>query len=204
MGYIALAQNDSTVYSKNFVLNEGLYLTNSDLRHNWPISKEKIATKIDKNQLDFYTKLIESEDIEYTDRDGSISKVHSSKIWGFCQNNVIYVNYNRTFYRIPLFGAISYFVAAIEVNTFSPGYNVFINSSGGTSSGNSTELHDFLLDFYGGQLREFTISGLEELFKKDPQIYKEFSSLSKKKKKELVSKYIRMYNEKHPVYFPNK
>lgn len=193
------AQGDSVAFGKNFSLHEGLYLTYSDLRHNWPIPKEKILTKIDKNQLDFYTKLIESEEIEYTERDGSVAKINSAKSWGFCQNNAIYININKTFYRIPVFGAISYFVAAIEIQTFSPGYNVFINSSGGTTT---TEMREYLLEFYSGTLREFSVDLLSEMLKSDAVIYKEYMGLSKKNKKEQASRFIRKYNEKHPVYFP--
>lgn len=196
------AQSDTLVYAKDFVLNEGLYLTYSDLRHNWPIPKEKISTKIEKNQLDFYSKLIEGENIEYTERDGSHSKINSTKVWGFCQNNVVYINYNKTFYRIPLFGAISYFIASVEVNTLSPGYNVFINSSGGSGTSGAREIREFLLEFYSGKLSEFSLDDLEQMLQKDESIYKEFKDLSKKKKKEQVSKFIRKYNEKHPIHFP--
>jgi hypothetical protein len=197
-----MAQSDSVAYSKNFVLYEGLYITFSDLKHNWPIPKEKISTKIEKNQLDFYSQLIESENIEYIERDGAPAKLNSAKAWGFCQNNVVYININKTFFRIPLFGAISYFVASVPVNVQTPGYNIFINSSGGTGSNNITEMREFLLDFYTGTLTEFSFEALEELLKKDATIHKEYSALSKKKKKEMTSRYIRMFNEKHPIYFP--
>lgn len=197
--FLSHAQSDSVAFGKNFNLNEGLYLQYSDLRHNWPIPKEKIITKIDKNQLDFYTKLIESENVEYIERDGNPSKINSGKAWGFCQNNVVYININKTFYRIPVFGAISYFIAAIEIQTYTPGYNVFINSSGGNTT---TEMREFFLDFYTGNLKEFTVDLLSELLKNDEAIYKEYTALSKKNKKEQASRYIRKYNEKHPIYFP--
>lgn len=203
IAFNCLAQGkDSIVFSKNFALNEGLYINYADLRHNWPIPKEKISTKIDKNQLDFYTKLIESENINYIERDGSQAKIYSGDVWGFCQNNVVYINYKRTFFRIPLFGAISYFIASVEINVASPGYNPFINSSGGTGTNGAREIREFLLEFYSGNLIEFSFDDLELLLKKDEAIYNEFRNLSKKKKKEQVSKYIRLYNEKHPIYFP--
>jgi len=193
-----VSQGDSVAFSNSFVLYEGLYLNYSDLKHNWPIPKEKINTSIDKKQLDFYTKLIESEDVEYVERDGKPAKVNSGNVWGFCQNNVIYININRVFFRVPVFGAISYFVAAVPVNT-SPGYNVFINTSGGS---NATEMREFLLDFYTGELKEFNSDLLENYLKKDEEILKAYSALSKKQKKEQASRYIRKYNEKHPIYFP--
>jgi len=64
------------------------------------------------------------------------------------------------------------------------------------------EIKEFLLDFYHNDLSLFTIEKAEEYLKRDPEIYKEYNTLSNKKKKELISRYIRQYNEKHPVYFP--
>ena len=197
------SQADSVAYSKDFTLYEGLYLTYWDFRHNWPIPKEKILTKINKDQLDFYGKLIEEDNIEYIERDGNNSVIKSDKVWGFCQNNVIYLNINKSFFRIPVFGAISYFLASIDVTVYSPGYNVFINGPpSGSSRTNAKEIHEFILDFYTGKIVDYNLTNLEEMLKKDAEIYFEYDALSKKKKKEMANRFIRKYNEKHPVYFP--
>src|SRR5258708_5139670 len=132
---------DSVAYSRDFTLYEGLYLTYWDFRHNWPIPKEKILTKINKDQLDFYGKLIEEDKIEYVERDGNNSTIRSEKVWGFCQNNVIYLNINKSFFRIPVFGTISYFLASVDVTVYSPGYNVFINGPpAGSTRTNAKEI----------------------------------------------------------------
>lgn len=195
------SQSDSVAFSKDFILYEGLYLTYTDLRHNWPISKEKIITKIDKNQLEFYSKLIEDDNIEYIERDGNKATIMAEKVWGFCQNNVVYLNSNKSFFRITVFGAISFFLASVPVTYSSPGYNVFINGpSGSTTTAN--EIREYLMDFYTGKRVEFNLENLENMLKKDEEIYKEFMALSRKKKKEQANRYIRKYNQKHPVYFP--
>lgn len=193
---------DSVVYSKDFRLYEGLYLSYQDFRYNWPISKDKIITNINKDQLDFYTKLIEEEYIEYKERDGSVTKIKSEKVWGYCQNNIIFINLDKNFYRIPVFGAISNFLGTVEVINYSSGYDPFMNVPVGNTSIKTREIRQFLFDFYSGEITPFSIEKLEEYLKRDEAIYKEFSELSKKKKKDLATKYIRMYNEKHQVYFP--
>lgn len=193
---------DSVAYSKDFRLYEGLYLSYQDFRYNWPISKDKIITTINKDQLDFYTKLIEQEFIEYKERDGSITKIKSEKVWGYCQNNIIFINLEKNFYRIPVFGAISNFLGTVEVLNYSSGYDPFMNAPVGNTSIKTREIRQFLFDFYSGEITPFSIEKLEEYLKRDDAIYKEFSELSKKKKKDLATKYIRMYNEKHQVYFP--
>ncbi len=119
--YFKSFSQDSVAFSMNFQLYEGLYLEYTDLRHNWPIAKEKIITNINKDQLDFYTKLLAQDKIEFVERDGSKTYIQPSKIWGYCQNNVIYINYQKNFCRIPVFGAISFFVGVVEVTNYSPG-----------------------------------------------------------------------------------
>ena len=193
---------DSVAYSKDFRLYEGLYLSYKDLRYNWPIPKEKIITKINKEQLDFYSKLIEEEFIEFTDRDGSISKIRSEDIWGYCQNNIIFINLNKNFFRVPVFGAISNFIGTVEVSNYSPGYDPFMNVPIGSSQTKTMEIRQYLFDFYSGEVVPFSVEQLEEYLKRDPVVYKEYMALSRKKKKEFATRYIRMYNEKRPVYFP--
>lgn len=193
---------DSVAFSGDFRLYEGLYLSYDEFRYNWPIPKEKIITKINKDQLDFYSKLIEQEFIDYQERDGSISKIRSEKVWGYCQNNIIFINQNKNFFRIPVFGAISNFIGTVEVVGYTPGYNAFINAPIGTSPTKTIEMRQFLFDFYSGEIIPFSVEQLEEYLKRDDAVYKEYMALGKKKKKELATKYIRMYNEKHLVYFP--
>lgn len=203
LGLKGFSQADSVAYSPDFLLYEGLYLTYQDFRHNWPIPKEKITTQINKDQLDFFSKLIENDKIEFIERDGKKDTVKANEVWGYCQNNIIYINLNKSFFRIPVFGNISYFLATVEVNAYTPGYNVFINGNVPTGTmGRVMELREFLWNFYTGELFQFSIEKLEELLKSDNAIYTEFMALSRKKKKESAAKYIRMYNETHPVYFP--
>jgi hypothetical protein len=193
---------DSVAYSGDFRLYEGLYLGYQDFRYNWPIPKEKIITNINKDQLDFYSKLIEEEFVEYRERDGSVTKIESEKVWGYCQNNIIFINMNKSFVRIPVFGAISNFIGTIEVQGYSPGYDPFMNAPIGNTSVKTREIRQYLFDFYSGDIVPFSIEQVEEYLKRDEPLYKEFMALSKKKKKESVVRYIRLYNEKHQVYFP--
>lgn len=200
--HMHLKAQDSIPFTKDFRLYEGLYLGYQDFRYNWPIPKEKIITKINKEQLDFYSKLIEQEFIEYTERDGSVTKMKSEQVWGYCQNNIIFINQDKNFYRIPVFGAISNFIGTIEVTNYSPGYDPFMNAPIGSNANKVREIRQYLFDFYSGEITPFNIEKMEEYLKRDEVIYNEYNALSKKKKKELATKYIRMYNEKHLVYFP--
>lgn len=192
---------DSVIYNNDLRLYEGLYLNYQDLRYNWPIPKEKIITKISKDQLDFYSKLVEEqEEIEYIERDSSIRKIRSEDLFGYCQNNVIFVSYDKSFYRIPVFGNISYFLGSVSVQSYNG--NLAMNAPMTSTNFKPREIKEFLLDFYSGEMTLFSVEQAEEYLKRDAEIYKGYSALSKKNKKSQVAKYIRLYNEKHPVYFP--
>jgi hypothetical protein len=57
------------------------------------------------------------------------------------------------------------------------------------------------MDFSTGKVMEYDVAGVEVLLMKDPELYDEFVSLRKKKKKQLKFMYIRKFNEKNPLYF---
>lgn len=197
-----LRAQDSVMYSKEFRLYEGIYINYEDLRFNWPIDKEKIITNLPKEQLDFFSKLVESDMIEYKERDGSVIKIKTEKIWGYCQNNVIFINQENSFFRIPVFGAISSFIGAVAVINHSPGFDPFMNTPSNSTAHSIKEFRPFLFDFYSGDITEFSLEKLEEYLSRDISLVNEFKQLRKKKKKEYAAKYIRMFNEKHPVFFP--
>lgn len=199
---VNLRAQDSVIYSKDFRLYEGIYINYEDLRFNWPIDKEKIITNLPKEQLDFFSKLVESDMIEYKERDGSVIKIKTEKIWGYCQNNVIFINQENSFFRIPVFGAISSFIGAVAVINHSPGFDPFMNTPSNSTAHNIKEFRPFLFDFYSGDITEFSLEKLEEYLSRDISLVNEFKQLRKKKKKEYAAKYIRMFNEKHPVFFP--
>jgi hypothetical protein len=77
-----------------------------------------------------------------------------------------------------------------------------MNAPIGSRPYKTREIRQFLFDFYSGEIAPFSVDKVEEYLKRDEKIYKEYMALSKKKRKELATKYIRMYNENHLVYFP--
>ncbi len=199
---LKLQSQDSVMYTRDFRLYEGIYTSYKEFRYNWPIDKDKIVTNLPKDQLDFFSKLTESDIIEYKERDGSLEKIKTEKIWGYCQNNVIFINQDKNFFRIPVFGAISNFIGTVEVVSYSRGYDPFMNTPINSTAYKTREIRQYLFDFYSGEIVEYSIDKMEEYLKRDEVLYKEFMALSKKKRKEFAFKYMRLYNEKHPVYFP--
>lgn len=195
--FSAQAQNDSSLYHVGMPLNDGVYLTYWDFRHNNPVLKENIEFGKNKEQLDYVGKALEQEKLNYK-LNGNTLSINSKEVWGYVQNGTFYVNYQTKFYRIPVFGAISFLVAMVEVKQsgfYDPRF-------GGYTGGMVTnEQREFVMNFYEGKLSELRQDEVEVLLSRDKALYEEFSKLSNRKQKEQLYRYIRRYNENNPVYF---
>lgn len=193
------AQKDSIVFNENTLLTEGIYLSYNDFRENHPIIKEEIESNLNKEQLDFFGKVIDELKFTYT-RNGVKNTVDAKKAWGFYQNKTLYVNYKEVFYRVPVFGSICYLVALVEVPSYFPGpYGPGYGSVG--SSAKTKEIREFIINFYDGVVEELNFEKVELLLSRDEMLYKEFKALRRSKRKSQISRFIKRYNEQHPVYF---
>lgn len=193
----AFSQRDSVMYSPDVRLPDGIYISYYDFRKNSSIKKEQVVSKLDKDQLEFVGKTVFEEKFSY-EENGNIITVQSKNVWGYIQNNTLYVNFRGDFYRVPVFGSISYLVATVVVAN--PGfYDPRFGMS--TGSGTTKEIHEFLMNFYDGYVNEFTFDAAEQLLARDKTLYEEFKKLSRRKQKEQIYGYIRKFNAQHPVYF---
>ncbi|GIV29616.1 MAG: hypothetical protein KatS3mg028_0682 [Bacteroidia bacterium] len=179
---LLFSQND-TAYERK----EGLYLDYIQFRENHPVVKAKIVTSIDTNQLDFFTKVVSQKQIVIASANGGTVAVSPQNLWGYFQNKILYIYYDNAFYKVPVLGAISYFIGTQEVTYYSNvGIGVGYPYGMGGVPVKTREMKDFLLDYYTGKVYPFSIEQLEELFKKDEGIYQQFTQLSRKEKRKKV------------------
>ncbi len=195
-----MSQSDSVMVTELKPFSDGLYLTNNDHRHNKAISKENIITNINKDQVDFYYKVTATTKIEYS-VGGTTYTMEPSHIWGFVQNGTLFVNYKGVFYRVPVFGAISYFAGVVEVSGYYTGVYDPMFGVGAGRTVKTKELNEFIVSYFDGNVVPFDLNYLELLLSTDEKIYKEYKSLSKRKRRKQVTRFVRMYNEKHPVHY---
>lgn len=191
------SQTDSVIFNKDVRLEDRIFLTYGDFRRMTGLKKEVIISTEEKEQLEFLTKVLYEEAFSYKEGE-TLIKAISKNVWGYLQNSTFYVNYKGDFYRVPVFGSISYLVANVTV--INPG---FYDPRFGYSTGSTTtkELREFLMNFYDGQIEPFTLSRAEELLSADLQLYAEYDKLSRRKKKEQIYSFLRKFNQAHPVYF---
>lgn len=195
----AAAAQDSTQYSKDFIFKSGLYLSYSDFRNNAPLPPSRIVSNYDKTSLDFLNKETSKTEIKYLDSANKEQTVKTGKLWGYCSNGIVNINYGREFTRIMVIGSICHFTAFTEVVL--GGYDHYTNTPSDMRGGYQQE--QFMMDITSGKVASFTVVNMEALLKRDDALYNEYMALSKKKKRQLTFFYLRKYNEKHPVYFRN-
>lgn len=191
-----IAQNDSLICKENCVLKEGVYVSWLDFRMRHSIEKDQIVSDFDKAAIDFYTKALSEDKLIFT-VSGTKNELETKNIWGFCQNNVLHLNIGGNFFRVPVFGSISYLIASVEVispSYYTPGYGMY-------GSSKTTEIRNFLMNFYDGKVQEFSMDQSELLLSRDKELFAEYKLLKRKKQKEQISRFIRKFNERNPVYF---
>ena len=194
------SQNDSLPLNLNFGISDRLYLSYADFRHGRAVKKSEIVSKLDTNQIDFMTKALAESRCQYT-MDGQLTTFESKKIFGYFQNNAFYLAYNDEFYRVPVFGAISYLVAKVKV--LNPGY---YDPRFGyqTASTTTTEMREFLMSLYDGSVQEFTMRRAESLMMTDLVFYEEIKQMGERKRSKQIYSLIRRFNELHPAYILQK
>lgn len=202
---ITIGQADTTKlvkYGPGFKFDEGIYLNFYQVKNNSPIPKTRIITTININDLDFFEKVLKDKTVSYYDEYGLKQEVKTSDIWGYSRRGSLYIQWGETFNRIPVVGNICHFVANIRVYNdryYDPYYNSYYTTPAPTTT---TELRQLMLDFETGKVLDYNYENLLVILMRDQELYEEYNSLKKRKKRDEKFLYVRKYNEKYPLYIP--
>ncbi|MBX2971898.1 MAG: hypothetical protein KF797_02245 [Flavobacteriales bacterium] len=131
---------------------------------------------------------------------GARQTVDLRSIWGFCQNDVVYIGTSNGFYRIGLMGSLSHLVVEQTYRDWDP-YMYGRYPMGGVTR---TVLVQQLLDMRTGRYLPFNAAGMDEGLQHDRVLSEEFRALPKKQRNspEALFRFLRMYNERNPLSFP--
>jgi hypothetical protein len=205
-------QGDSVLlveYTPEFNFVEGFYLNFDQVRSNSPLPKSRILTNVDYFDRDFFDKVLSEEVVYYYDDFGMKKELDVEEVWGYSKNGVIYIGVGGNFHRITIVGNICHFVAAItsyDGQYYDPYFNrysfydyYYNRRPTGIAK---TEIRQFILDFTSGEILDYDISNLMVILMNDPELYDEYSSLSRRKRKQQKFLFIRKFNESNPISFP--
>jgi len=195
------AQQKAIQYTKDFEFKNGIYISFLDFKNNNPLPASQLISDYNKNSREFFDKVLSKSTFSYIDSAGKEQTLKTDEIWGYCANGIIYINHGTDFNRVTIIGSIFHFVATIpmKVGMSDPlNYNdPFYNPQQYTYIS-----EQFVLDYETGKVLEFNVSNMEALISRDEMLYKEFTAFKKKKKRNSIFLYLRKYNEKYPIYFP--
>lgn len=195
-------------YTPEFKFREGFYVSFEQVKKNDPLPKSRVITSLDYTDPDFFEKVLEKDKLYYYDGIGNKQELKTKYIWGYSRNGFIYIRMDDGFFRITQVGAISHFVASHTVystNYHSPYYDPYMYPYRTYSNTyQDTEVRQYLFDFINGRVLDYTEESLSILLMADPELHDEYVSLSRKKRKQMRFMYIRKFNEKHALYFPEK
>lgn len=197
-------------YTPDFKFEEGFFINFQQVKNNNPIPPSRVVTNLDYSSNSFYNEILKQKTLTFFDKVGAKHQVSLSDIWGFSRNGVLYIRVSQGFHRITIIGGIGHFVADIttyESDYYDPYYyrmyNPYYSPYGyQPRTTQKTEMRQYLINFETGKLFDYDRESLEVLLMKDPELHDEYQELRRRKKKQLKFMYIRKFNERNPIYFP--
>ena len=189
----------STEYFGGMHLNSGVYLRFSDFKNNAPaVRLEQLR---DQQGLPV-TDIRQARGVLHWQPDtGEQKPVDLQRIWGFSQNDVVYIAAGDGFFRIGLMGSLAHMVVEQTYRDWNPYMSGFGQPYGSTTR---TVLVQQLLDMETGNYLPFNASGLDKALQHDTVLLEEFRALPKRKRNsdEALFRFMRLYNDRHPLTFP--
>lgn len=193
----AKAQPDSAVWGAAFSLQEGIYLNFEQFRSNHPILLAQLQTTADRSSPDFMLRLTAVRTVAWKDSSGILHDTLVSKLWGYSFNRHVYIQTASDFTRIVVMGSLCHFTG-IEINY------MYAGGPGPGANAPVKQQQQFILDTHTGNVSAFTVPAmLNFLQANDPILYAEFLKLKKRKRNQQLFIYLRRYNERHPLKFPD-
>lgn len=189
-------------YQPGFAFREGLYFTFTAFRNNAPtVPKDRLTTDQGQRITDLRTT---NGKVFYPDSlpagqagTGERKRLDLDRLWGFCDNGVVYVRAGNGFSRIGLMGSISHLTFDATYRDWG-GYGMY----GGTTTYTVEEQR--FLDMDSGAFLPVTAGGIYPVIARDEVLKEAFDALPKKErnKQGTVFLFMRRYNDRHPLYFP--
>lgn len=190
---ILLAQK-KVRYTSDFYFSRGVYPSIEHWKNNAPVKTDDIITKLDKTSSKFFQLLFAQESFRYPEKT-KIVYVKPEELFGYSDGRSVYYS---TEYKFEIIGAISQLKEVGEVDSYSsfikPGESYEANRSGGSGK-------LYILDYETGNFFKCKPKEVIELFKRDAELYQDYKN-AKGSKKDRISRFIKEYNFRNPIYFP--
>lgn len=181
-------------YSAGMDLRDGLYRSFREFRLNAPgVPMERLR---DEQGLAVRDLRKVMSRLYWQPDSGTREAIRPDRMWGFCQNDVIYVSAGNGFYRIGLMGSIAHLVVEVSYRDWDPYMQPFPITR--------TALVHQLLDMRTGAFLPFTSGGMAQALQGDPVLLEEFMALSprERNKEAALFRFLHLHNERNPLLLP--
>lgn len=195
-GYGAIGQQDSTWvrYAGGMDFREGLYAEFDAFRYNRPSHPLAILRDDQGSRIDDLRKY--SGKLFWQPDSGDRQPIDLDAMWGFCNNNVVFIRAGNGFFRIGLMGSIAHVLYEYSYRDWDP----YMYPGGSVTR---TAQGQYVLDMQSGRLMDFNASTMQELLARDELLSAEYNDIPpKKRKSEVLFLFLRRYNDRYPLYFP--
>ncbi|MGB0368103.1 MAG: hypothetical protein ACPGD8_01785 [Flavobacteriales bacterium] len=227
---VTLFGQQKVEYTSDFLFEDGVYLTFQDFKNNNPVPITHILSELDIRNQNYLELVLDADSVTYFDNLLEERTISILRIWGFSKGGKPYIGYNtvsgsvtwenRAWFPLLSVGAYSYFTAVTIVSRFiEPSPGAMMPSRGtalndGAMYRNQGGYYDetvpvqMLLDFSNGELVQLAAGDLNavspktilEAIKSDSELHKEYELKTRKDQKRLSMFYIRLFNERNPIY----
>lgn len=195
---------DSVAYTRDYPLKEGVYLKIKNFKQNSPLTKDQIIIDYPKDQVDFWSQVIMKKKFSYRDSSGIIKKININEIWGYSVNKQLYINTSPDgFKKCIIIGSLCYLDKRQDLLDNVPIMNPERIEMKATPIIKIPEKID-VFDMETNASEELDSGDMKLILAREPELLKEYSALSYKRRKQTMMLYLRKYNEKHPLYLPAK
>lgn len=180
---------------------DGIYATFLMVKYNRPIPPSWVETDMEIVDPSFFECITKEDEIVFYDDNGVKRVLKTCDIWGYCKKGDLYINVGAKFHKISFVGRISHFAAS--ETTYTPiAYErepFFGRTRYREPKIITAENKEYLVDLENNNVWEFDMERLELVLQNDSQLWDEFNSLRKRKKKQMKYIFINRYNQKYPL-----
>lgn len=189
-------------FDPDFRFHDGIYLDFQDFKANNPIPITHIISAHDIRLPDFMELVTDEDVVTYFDMLGEQRSAATKDIWGYAHNGKAFISYGDGFFRMPMMGTITHFTAAVttyrmmsDPMMMNPGMMPYREVP-------VQELRQFVLDMRSGKVLPFSEDNVLTLMNSEPELVDAFLAQRKKQRQQSLMLYIRRYNERYRLYFP--
>lgn len=196
--YYAGPATGMVAYHGGFDFHEGVYFTFRDFRNNAPvITMDRLLDAQGRPVTDLRST---NGRLQYRDASGAPLRLDMDRLWGFCDEDVVYVRSGNGFNRIGLMGSLAHLVFDAtyrDLGWYDPMW-------GGMGPTSYTVQEQRLLDMRTGDFLPVNAAGMHKALEADPALRAEFDALPRRTRdrQATVFQFLRRYNDGHPLLFP--